>query len=155
MIPDSKPSARYLTPPEKACLREAAGKATPGPWRSVEHSWSDTGIYHAGGRVALIDISDEANEENQAELEGIASANAEYIVAANPQTILVLLDEIEALRVSNATMLVALEKLGRAPGCGCSPVCRCGEGDWTRYELEARMDFANETIDAASQKETP
>lgn len=40
----------------------------------------------------------------------------------------------------------ALEKLANVPGCGCSFPCRCGGEEWTRAELEGRMDYAAETL---------
>lgn len=42
----------------------------------------------------------------------------------------------------NRIMRESLEKLARAPGCGCHPVCRCGDGDWSKLEIEGRMDEA-------------
>lgn len=50
----------------------------------------------------------------------------------------------------------ALEKLATVPGCGCSFPCRCGGEEWTRAELEGRMDYAAETLArAALQGEQP
>jgi len=57
-------------------------KHTPGPWSVTEHGWSQTGIYTDGVRIALIDIYDEATEENQDELEASTAANARLIAAA-------------------------------------------------------------------------
>lgn len=44
----------------------------------------------------------------------------------------------------------ALEKLATVPGCGCSFPCRCGGEEWTRAELEGRMDYAAETLARAA-----
>ncbi len=53
-----------------------------GPWEIVEHSWSDTGIYAGGARIALLSIEDYATEENQEQLEAKMAANARLIAAA-------------------------------------------------------------------------
>lgn len=57
-------------------------KHTPGPWKTIEHGWSQTGIYADGAQIAIIDIYDEATEENQNELEARTAANARLIAAA-------------------------------------------------------------------------
>lgn len=44
----------------------------------------------------------------------------------------------------------ALEKLATVPGCGCSFPCRCGGEEWTRAELEGRMDYAAEALASAA-----
>lgn len=43
-------------------------------------------------------------------------------------------------------LVSALERLAAAPGCGCSFPCRCGGEEWTRAELEGRMDLAGEAL---------
>jgi len=48
----------------------------------TEHSWSDTGLYVDGNKIALISIESEATEENQEQLEQVASANARRLAAA-------------------------------------------------------------------------
>lgn len=40
----------------------------------------------------------------------------------------------------------ALEQLSEVPGCGCAFPCRCGGAEWTRAELEGRMDIAAEAL---------
>lgn len=63
-------------------------KHTSGPWRMVEHSWSDTSIY--GGDVsknesflvASLSIEHIATEKTQDALESTQSANAKLIAAA-------------------------------------------------------------------------
>lgn len=57
-------------------------KWTPGPWTSVDHSWSDSGIYGGGRRIAGLSIRDEATEENEATLTKEMTANATLIAAA-------------------------------------------------------------------------
>jgi hypothetical protein len=55
---------------------------TPGPWVVVEHSWSRTGIFANHICVASLDISDEADDETQAEWAAAMDANAQLISAA-------------------------------------------------------------------------
>jgi len=81
-------------------LRELGQAATPGPWTQWEgHGWVMAGTteatakgYMAGtdGHVCRTDCGDFSDAQ------GIK--NAEYIAAANPATVLALLDEIDRLR---------------------------------------------------------
>lgn len=57
-------------------------KHTPGPWSVVKHSWSDTSIVGARGRVCGLSIYCDATEDNQQELEAVAAADASLIAAA-------------------------------------------------------------------------
>lgn len=85
-----------------------------------------------------------------------AEPMAKYYAAANPPAILKLLAERDALLAERDAYKKALEKLATVPGCGCSFPCRCGGEEWTRAELEGRMDYAAETLDhAALQGEQP
>ncbi len=64
--------------------------------------------------------------------------------------------DYDALLAERDAYKKALEKLARVPGCGCSFPCRCGGEEWTRAELEGRMDYAAETLTrAALQGEQP
>lgn len=81
-----------MTPTERDDLRRLAGSATAGPWS----------IDRAGTNVAPFNV---VSPHGEAELgtysvaRGIWwEANAAFIAAANPQTVLALLDEIDALR---------------------------------------------------------
>lgn len=56
----------------------------------------------------------------------------------------------DALLAERDAYKKALEKLARVPGCGCSFPCRCGGEEWTRAELEGRMDYAAETLTRAA-----
>lgn len=73
-------------------------KHTPGPWRTVNHSWSTTGIYADDSRVAKdwrigeMSIEQEATEENQERLEEILAKNA-ALASAAPE----LLDALKRL----------------------------------------------------------
>lgn len=66
-------------------------KFTPGPWKVLEHSWSDTSIVAEGfdHGICLLDIN-HATEESQAADEAVMAANARLISAAP--------DLLEALR---------------------------------------------------------
>lgn len=59
-------------------------------------------------------------------------------------------DAYDALLAERDAYKKALEKLARVPGCGCSFPCRCGGEEWTRAELEGRMDYAAETLTRAA-----
>ncbi len=58
--------------------------------------------------------------------------------------------ERDALIAERDAYKKALEKLATVPGCGCSFPCRCGGEEWTRAELEGRMDYAAETLARAA-----
>lgn len=82
-------------------LRELAQKATPGPWYSKwpeeRCAWKDIG--HSRYPVAYTgDCFDDAQ-------------NAEFIAAANPATVLALLDERDAMNETMRHMRAELEKL--------------------------------------------
>ena len=85
-----------VTKPER--LREAAGKATPGPWVAEGcHVFSDgIPIIFAQNDVsaAVSGIEDYAKYPTPRP----ARANADLISLCDPQTIIVLLDAVEALR---------------------------------------------------------
>jgi hypothetical protein len=94
-------------------LRELAEKATPGYWRVV-FGYSDWGMPNVH-MIASGDIDVIRHEDVIAEITSVTpycfgasnkdvmrsrqqNANASFIAAANPKTILALLDEVEALR---------------------------------------------------------
>ncbi len=88
-------------------LRELAQKATPGPWRimiDVLHFHSATTIY--GGAefpppaIPAQMVVEIGGNAECADLE----ANTRYIAAANPETVLALLDELDR-RQQEITML--------------------------------------------------
>lgn len=66
-------------------LRDAAGKATPGPWRSAE--WT-TGTYP-------YEVFDPQTQSRVCA--GSKEANAAFIALANPANILALLDKLERM----------------------------------------------------------
>ena len=59
-------------------------------------------------------------------------------------------DDYDAVLAERDAYKKALEKLATVPGCGCSFPCRCGGEEWTRAELEGRMDYAAETLARAA-----
>lgn len=73
---------------DKRALREAAEKATPGVW--VEKRGEVTTEDYEVGGATYLDLICEC------EIVGTESPNAEFIAAANPATVLALLDELEA-----------------------------------------------------------
>lgn len=84
---------------EQAIRDALAAGPTPGPWRSFNHSWSDTSILavdfdHA---VCLLDIN-YATEESQEADEAVMAANARLISACHPETMRALLAELDRLR---------------------------------------------------------
>jgi len=109
-------------------LREVAGKATPIYTDLLGDRYFNDDYSHATLNVQQDD----------------------FVSTFNPKTILALLDAYEASARDAEILRNAMKRLARAPGCGCSPVCRCGEGDWTRYELEGRMDDAQQALKDAS-----
>ena len=128
-------------PPDLTCpdvrhkMREVAENATPGPWQW--HPGSDNVVAWNGEDIDICAVyQDDADTK----------ATGEFIATFNPQTILALLDAYEASARDAEILRTAMERLARAPGCGCSPICRCGEGEWTRYELEGRMGDAQQAL---------
>ena len=81
---------------------------TPGPWKVLEHSWSDTSIVAEGfdHGICLLDIN-HATEESQEADEALMAANARLIAAAP--------DLLADLREAAAT-LRRYEVLHRAKG---------------------------------------
>lgn len=74
---------------------------------------------------------------------------AKFMVSAR-DGVLALLAERDALLAERDAYRKALEKLATVPGCGCSFPCRCDGEEWTRAELEDRMDYAAETLARAA-----
>ncbi|MEO3293085.1 ead/Ea22-like family protein [Enterobacter cloacae] len=117
-------TSRPMSNIEKRALREAAEKATKGEW------WSDVvetdGEYGEGedrvsgyhsyavyvGHESLLDMTNstaacihtEWDHDYQTAWDETAKRNAEFIVAANPTTVLALLDELEAAEKKTVEM---------------------------------------------------
>jgi hypothetical protein len=93
-----------MTAEEMKRLRELAEKATPGPWDCDDADESRGGYNaHAGWFSVSKARTEDMVLTNQPEM-GMFDrrADAAFVVAANPQTVLALLDEIERLRASHA-----------------------------------------------------
>lgn len=80
---------------DKQRLRDLAEKATPGPW-TVESEWTGE---HSGadvvyGRTRQVVCQCDEHDGGY----GGGQRNVEYIAAADPQTVLVLLDELDEAR---------------------------------------------------------
>lgn len=91
-------------------LRRLAESATPGPWESVKRSEYDGSYYF------LIQTQEERNGWEIAEIRmDVPHDNAAFIAAANPSTILSLLDELVACR-KDAERLSKLDGIGYAYG---------------------------------------
>lgn len=92
---------------DKRALREAAEKATPGVWVYLPKNTSieyDYGSDDSQGSVTYMDSGDFT--QNQTDLNGA------FIAAANPATVLALLDELEAKEEQRANWFQMAEKLG-------------------------------------------
>lgn len=76
---------------DKHALREAAEKATKGEWRAFTGAGGTCSI-HTAGDERFGDVVDWPGFDGQRN----AKANAKFIAAANPATVLALLDELEA-----------------------------------------------------------
>lgn len=91
---------------DKQALREAAEKATKGQWQFHERqslSHSGSGFVAIAGKEAILCFNAPVGGINQ-------SCNVlKYIAAANPATVLALLDELEAKERRNAELNSTME----------------------------------------------
>ncbi|ELW9296954.1 ead/Ea22-like family protein [Enterobacter roggenkampii] len=115
---------------DKRALREAAEKATKGEWWSdvveTEGEYGDgedrVSGYHSYavyvGQESLLDMTNstaacihtEWDHDYHMAWDETAKCNAEFIAAANPTTVLALLDELEAAKQDAAKWFKAFEK---------------------------------------------
>ncbi|EBG6974412.1 ead/Ea22-like family protein [Salmonella enterica subsp. enterica] len=87
----------------KQALREAAEKATPGPWRYLKTTPFMDAEISAENHTRVVNL-----------LAGDVTAdNSDFIAAANPATVLALLDELEAADRINAHYRTRLDRLER------------------------------------------
>jgi hypothetical protein len=119
-------------------LRKAAEAATPGPWKT--HLIDDTTI--VSDRVDVATTCDSSNVERSDSYNNDferMEADAAYIAAANPQAILALLDERDALTARVAALEAENEKLAAALNWygENARLCRLihSEGDAGRHAL--------------------
>ncbi|EIG6597879.1 ead/Ea22-like family protein [Salmonella enterica] len=80
-----------MTALNKQALREAAEKATKGEWRAFAGAGGTCSI-HTAGDERFGDVVDWPGFDGKRN----AKANAKFIAAANPSTVLALLDELES-----------------------------------------------------------
>jgi hypothetical protein len=90
---------------DKRALREAAEKATPGPWGIARNGKTITS--NQSHPVAVI-----TEDFHRMLANGKTGGDAEFIAAANPTTVLALLDELEAKEEQRANWFQMAEKLG-------------------------------------------
>lgn len=88
-------------------LRKLAEGATPGPWTPSDHNGPQWKISGPRGEFHVIATTSQGNDE----------PNAAFIAAANPQTVLQLLDRVERLERTmgmalNAVSVDAVECVG-------------------------------------------
>jgi hypothetical protein len=99
---------------DKRALREAAETATPGPWVEKRGEVT-TADYEVEGATYLDLICN-------CEIVGTESPNAEFIAAANPATVLALLDELEAKGRMVAELLNIISRHAVELGWGEKPI---------------------------------
>lgn len=109
----------------KQALREAAEKATPGNWRRASTRFNGItaqGVYPPCGKEEILASAAEKRD-------------AEFIAAANPSTVLALLDELEAAEALNKHLELAIRK---AEGCSEALRRKTEAAEKRIAELEAR-----------------
>ena len=137
--------ATELNPEKLAKLRELAAAATPGPWVADEEC-----VVHPRPDIVLASWLTKEASVVVAECGGVAfdpprPADASYIAAANPATVLALLDEIERLRE-------ALERIAK-PTYGTELTDTDEERAkhyWTL--LQVMQHIARKALDAAKEQ---
>lgn len=108
---------------DHAELRRLAKAATPGEWSAVWEEGDDTAWPN------LFPIIQAENGETVIGNEGFYSdleqdkANAQFCAAANPKTVLALLDEIDRLKAENEALRKIISECATACGAGCAPEC--------------------------------
>lgn len=105
---------------DHAELRRLAKAATPGEWRvQTGCSWRRIGTDNGDGDVLRpCTHPHDGWPDIAAPVE-----NLEYIAAANPKTILALLDEIDRLKAENEALRKIISECATACGAGCAPEC--------------------------------
>ncbi|HEJ3365170.1 TPA: ead/Ea22-like family protein [Pseudomonas aeruginosa] len=96
---------------DHAELRRLAKAATPGPWvTDAQKNGAIFNIESESGDMCIA-MSQENPAPTRLEINEQRRANAEWIAAANPKTILALLDEIDRLKAENEALRGAVEQL--------------------------------------------
>lgn len=96
---------------DHAKLRRLAKAATPGEWHAVWEEGDDAAwanlfpiIQAEGGEIVI------GNEGFYSDLDQ-DKANAQFCAAANPKTLLALLDEIDRLKAENEALLMGMRAI--------------------------------------------
>jgi hypothetical protein len=116
---------------DKRALREAADKATPGRWEyypgntSIEYNVDS--MVEDQGSIVYVDSGDFTQKQTD--------LNGTFIAAANPATVLALLDELEAADALNKHFELAIRK---AEGCSEALRRKAEAAEKRISELEAR-----------------
>lgn len=113
---------------DKRALREAAEKATPGPWCIARNGKTITS--NQSHPVAVI-----TEDFHRMLANGKTGGDAEFISAANPVTVLALLDELEAKDSRNAEQVAIIAK----------------QEKWIK-DVEATMIAATDRAEAAERR---
>ena len=111
----------------RARLREAATKATPGPWHEpyYDDNPGDEGWWiHQG-----VGMEEKAVAVTLPHFSPRAEANGKYIAAADPTTILSLLDRLDSLEAENKQLRTGLSGSDRKCFVLHSPYCAELMGD--------------------------
>lgn len=134
-------------------LRKAAEAATPGPWKT--HLVDDTCVVADSVDVATtcdssnVERSDSYNNDFER-----MEADAAYIAAANPQAILALLDERDALTARVAELEKALNAVAGTAEEWCQAVERDSSWDsWDHHYKNMKYEILPHIPRAAAAME--
>lgn len=149
-------------------LKRLADAATPGPWRVCSGSNGGPGFeiiqdlwdednFHIGNDVVANELGDDDSDPL-----GVASrADADYIAAACPATVLSMIAERDQLKAECASLRKDAERYRwlRAQEAEHG-VCIINVGEWTAgatciATTFHSAEFADEMVDAAMSKEIP
>lgn len=91
-----------MTALNKQALREAAEKATPGEWKRMMRNSDELMTTFHGVAIGNVFVELTTGKRD--------IFDAEFIAAANPATVLALLDELEAVQKTSAARLEAIDR---------------------------------------------
>ncbi|MFW5185942.1 ead/Ea22-like family protein, partial [Pseudomonas aeruginosa] len=110
--------------------------ATPGPWvTDAQQNGAIFNIESESGDMCIA-MSQENPAPTRLEINEQRRANAEWIAAANPKTILALLDEIDRLKAENEALRESLQALIHISDATGWEDHTCGEIAKARAALE-------------------
>ena len=131
-------------------LKRLAEAATPGPWK-----WLSDELLNELDMPALISdgvlVCDFGNEEQYYPTEGTppSEADAAYIAAANPATMVALLDRLAAAEKDAVCFRYWVREAASAPGAMANLIQHCTtEADYRRA-ISGVLDAAKSATDAA------